>query len=199
MTHELPALPYARDALEPHLSAETLDYHHGKHHKAYVDKLNDAIKDTDHAALSLEEIIRHADGFVFNQAAQVWNHTFYWHCMSPDGGGQPDGALQQAIIDAFGTLDAFRDKFGAAVKSLFGSGWVWLVREDDDRLVIESTRDGDNPLAANRHAVLCCDAWEHAFYIDYRNDKGKYVDAFWQVVNWDFVAANHAGEAFKAA
>lgn len=189
MRHELPDLPYARDALEPHISAETLDYHHGKHHRAYVDKLNQLVEGTEHADKSLREIIDSVgDGALFNQAAQVWNHDFYWHCMSPDGGGAPGGALAEAIDRSFGSLDGLKEQFNQAALGLFGSGWVWLVKTTPDTLAIEATKDAMNPMVHGRIVLLTCDVWEHAYYIDYRNDRARYLDAFWNVVNWDFVA-----------
>ncbi|HEX7038433.1 MAG TPA: superoxide dismutase [Pseudomonadales bacterium] len=191
MKHELPPLPYPRDALEPHISAETLEFHHGKHHRAYVDKLNELIRDSEYADLPLEQIITATgEGPIFNNAAQVWNHTFYWQCMSPDGGGDPKGPLADAIARSFGSVDAFRSRFDDAVKTLFGSGWAWLVRAPDGSLTIEQTSNAHNPLGSERQALLTCDTWEHAFYIDYRNDKGAYLNGFWNVVNWDFAAGN---------
>lgn len=188
MQHQLPDLPYSREALEPHISAETLDYHHGKHHRAYVDTLNELVLDTRHADSSLKEIIATAgDGRLFNQAAQVWNHNFYWKCLSPDGGGDPTGAVAEAIDNAFGSFQEFREAFTRAGKELFGSGWIWLVKTAPGTIAIESTRDAVNPLVHGKIALLTCDVWEHAFYIDYRNDKATYLDAFWHLVNWDFV------------
>lgn len=191
MKHELPPLPYPRDALEPHISAETLDFHHGKHHRTYVEKLNELIQNTEYADMSLEEIIRAADeGPIFNNAAQVWNHTFYWQCMSPDGGGAPSGALAGAIANSFGSLEDFKSQFDDAVKTLFGSGWVWLVKAPDGSIGIEKKENAHNPLGSDRQALLTCDTWEHAFYIDYRNDKAGYLNGFWNVVNWDFASKN---------
>lgn len=194
MKHELPPLPYALDALEPHISAETLEYHHGKHHKTYVDKLNGLLEGSQYQNLPLEKIITTTgEGAIFNNAAQVWNHTFYWHCMSPDGGGAPEGDLARAIQDSFGSTDAFKQQFNEAVKTLFGSGWAWLVKEPDGTLSIEQRENAHNPLGTESEALLTCDTWEHAFYIDYRNDKGAYMEAFWSVVNWDFVDRNLKG------
>lgn len=191
MAFELPPLPYAKNALEPHISAETLDYHYGKHHKSYVDKLNAAIEGTRYADMELEEIITATgEGDLFNNAAQTWNHRFYWHCMSPKGGGAPDGELADALKRDFGSIDQFKEKFSDAVTSLFGSGWVWLVADKDGRLHIEKCHNAHNPLGTGRRALLTCDTWEHAFYIDYRNDKGSYLDAFWNVVDWQFAAGN---------
>lgn len=194
MTHTLPELPYARDALEPHISAETLEYHYGKHHATYVANLNKMIADTEFAELSLEEIITKSSGGIFNNAAQIWNHTFYWNCLSPSGGGEPaDVGLAQAINQAFGSLDAFKEKFTASAIGNFGSGWTWLVRAADGGLEISNTSNAATPLSDNKQPLLTCDVWEHAYYIDYRNARPKYVEAFWNLVNWDFVAGNFAG------
>lgn len=191
MAFELPPLPYAKDALEPHISSETLEYHYGKHHQGYVDKLNDAIEGSKYQDMSLEKIITTTgEGNVFNNAAQVWNHTFYWHCMGPDGGSDPSGELADAIKRDFGSAQQFRDEFSDAVKGLFGSGWVWLTADADGGLSIEKRENAHNPLGTEVTPLLTCDTWEHAFYIDYRNDKGSYLEAFWNVVNWDFVSAN---------
>lgn len=191
MAHELPPLPYALDALEPHISAETLEFHHGKHHRAYVDKLNELIQGTEHERSSLEEIITATgEGTIFNNAAQAWNHTFYWQCMSPDGGGDPEGELARALKDSFGSISGFREQFADAVTTLFGSGWVWLVREPSGRLTIRKLENAHNPLGTDERILLTCDTWEHAFYIDYRNDKAAYLDAFWSVVDWGFAAKN---------
>jgi len=191
MAHELPDLPYARDALEPVISAETLDFHYGKHHQAYVTNLNKMIADTEFADASLEEIIRKADGGIFNNAAQVWNHTFYWHCLSPNGGGEPDGALGEAINKAFGSVDAFKDEFSKAAVGNFGSGWTWLVRNDDGSVEIVNTSNADNPLKSGGHALMTIDVWEHAYYIDYRNARPKYLEEIWKIINWDFIGSNY--------
>ena len=192
MAHELPPLPYAMNALEPHISQETLEYHYGKHHKAYVDKLNGLIPGTEFENLSLEEIVKQAPaGGVFNNAAQVWNHTFYWNCMSPDGGGAPSGALGDAIGKAFGSLDEFKKKFSEMGVNNFGSGWTWLVKKADGGVEIVNTGNANTPLTdASVTSLLTCDVWEHAYYIDYRNARPKYLEAFWNVVNWDFVTKN---------
>lgn len=192
MAHELPPLPYALNALEPHISQETLEYHHGKHHKAYVDKLNGLIPGTEFENLSLEEIIKQAPaGGVFNNAAQVWNHTFYWNCMSPNGGGAPSGKLGDAIDKAFGSFDEFKKKFVEMGTNNFGSGWTWLVKKADGGVEIVNTSNANTPLTdASNKSLLTCDVWEHAYYIDYRNARPKYLEAFWNVVNWDFVAKN---------
>lgn len=189
MKHELPPLPYPVNALEPHFSAETLEYHHGRHHRKYVDDLNALIEGTEYEDMPLERIIADAgEGPIFNNAAQVWNHSFYWHCLSPDGGGRPGGNVGGAIESSFNSFDALKERFTEAAVKLFGSGWVWLVKNSEDSVSIDQTKDGSNPLAYGRIAVLACDVWEHAYYIDYRNDKARYMEAFWNVVNWDFVA-----------
>ena len=194
MKQELPPLPYDKSALEPHLSAETLEYHHDKHHRKYVDKLNQLIEGSDFASRSLEEIIRSAPpGPVFNNAAQIWNHTFYWHSMSPDGGGEPSGALARAIARKFGAFAAFTEEFEKQARGHFGSGWVWLVEDGAGSVSIEQTHDADNPLHHGGKALLACDVWEHAYYIDYRNARAKYLQAFWNVVNWP-KAAERFGE-----
>jgi superoxide dismutase, Fe-Mn family len=190
MAFELPKLPYAIDALAPHISKETLEYHHGKHHAAYVKKLNELVAGTKFERIPLEEIVRTADGSIFNNAAQHWNHSFYWQCMKPGGGDEPSGALADAIRNSFGNFQNFRGEFSKAAAGHFGSGWAWLVRTSDGSLRVEATHDAENPLVHRRHPLLTCDVWEHAYYIDYRNDRAKYVEAFWQLVNWEFVASN---------
>ena len=192
MAHELPPLPYEMNALEPHISAETLEYHYGKHHQTYVTNLNKLIEGTEFENASLEDIIKKADGGIFNNAAQVWNHTFYWNCLSPNGGGDPSGALADAINQAFGSFDAFKEKFSTSAVTNFGSGWTWLVRNKDDGLEIVNTSNAGNPMVDGHTPLLTCDVWEHAYYIDYRNARPKYVEAFWNLVNWDFVAGNLA-------
>ncbi len=190
MAFTLPPLPYAMDALAPHISRETLEYHYGKHHNAYVTNLNKLIADTEFADLSLEEIIKQSTGGIFNNAAQTWNHTFYWHCLSPNGGGEPKDQLADAIVKAFGSFDAFKEKFTQAAITTFGSGWAWLAQDDAGELQIISTSNADTPMAKGKKALLTCDVWEHAYYIDYRNARPDYVNAFWSLVNWDFVASN---------
>ena len=190
MAHTLPDLPYAMDALEPHISKETLEYHYGKHHKTYVDKLNPLIEGTEWADKPLEEIIRGSSGGIFNNAAQVWNHTFYWHCLSPDGGGEPTGKLAEAINASFGSFAAFKEQFSDKSVTLFGSGWAWLVKQPDGKLAIVQTSNAATPITGDSKPLLTCDVWEHAYYIDYRNARPKYLEAFWQLVNWDFVASN---------
>ena len=189
MAFELPPLPYARDALAPHISAETLDYHYGKHHQAYVTNLNNLIAGTEHESQSLEAIIRSSSGGLFNNAAQVWNHTFYWNCLSPNGGGDPSGKLADLIVKAFGSIDAFRDAFSKNAIGTFGSGWGWLVQKPDGSLALASTSNAGTPLTGEDTPLLTCDVWEHAYYVDYRNARPKYVEAFWQLVNWDFAAS----------
>lgn len=193
MPFTLPELPYPKDALEPHISQETLEYHHGKHHATYVKKLNGMIEGTEFADKSLEDIVRSADGGLFNQAAQVWNHSFYWNSLSPDGGGEPTGAAATAITDAFGSFDKFKEEFNAKAAGNFGSGWTWLVKKGDGSVAIVNTDDAQTPLTDDSlKPVLTCDVWEHAYYIDYRNSRPDYLKAFWQLVNWDFVNSNLA-------
>lgn len=191
MKHALPPLPYELDALEPHISRETLEFHHGKHHKAYVDKLNQLITGTKFEESPLEYIVKHADkGPLFNNAGQAWNHNFYWQCLSPDGGGRAEGALAKAIEKACGSFDAFQKQFSDKAAGLFGSGWVWLVQNPDGGLDVVQTPNGDTPAAGESKPLLTCDVWEHAYYIDYRNDRAKYVKGFWELVNWEFVERN---------
>ncbi|MBA2237178.1 MAG: superoxide dismutase [Fe] [Lysobacter sp.] len=190
MAIELPPLPYDRAALEPHISGETLDFHYGKHHKTYVDNLNKLIDGTEFENLPLEEIIRKSQGGMFNNAAQVWNHTFYWNCMKPDGGGEPTGKLLEAINKAFGSFASFKEQFSDNAVKTFGSGWGWLVQRPDGSVALVSTSNAATPLTGADTALLTCDVWEHAYYIDYRNARPKYVESFWNLVNWDFVASN---------
>lgn len=193
MPHQLPELPYAKNALEPHISAETIDFHYGKHHQTYVTNLNNLIQNTEFEKLSLEEIIMKSSGGVFNNAAQVWNHTFYWNGLSPKGGGQPKGPLADAIAKTFGSFDEFKQKFTQTAIGTFGSGWAWLVKNKDGTLAIVSTSNAATPMTAGQKALLTCDVWEHAYYVDYRNARAKYVESFWNLVNWEFVAKNFAG------
>ncbi len=194
MEHKLPELPYAMDALEPHISRETLEYHYGKHHATYVTNLNNLIKDSEFADMSLEDIIMNSSGGVFNNAAQIWNHTFYWHSLSPNGGGEPSGALADAINTSFGSFADFKEKFTQTAVTTFGSGWGWLVQQDDGSLTLASTSNAGTPLTeAGKTPLMTCDVWEHAYYIDYRNARPQYLAAFWELVNWDFAAANLAG------
>jgi Fe-Mn family superoxide dismutase len=190
MAFELPDLPYAGDALAPFISAETLAFHHGKHHRAYVDNLNRLVAGTPWEGSSLEEIIETAEGGIFNNAAQVWNHSFYWSCMSPHGGGEPPAPLSARINGVFGDFVTFRGKFSETALTHFGSGWAWLVCEPSGDLAIVSTGNADNPLRDNLRPLLTCDVWEHAYYIDYRNARAQYIEHFWDVVNWDFVGSN---------
>ena len=191
MTYELPALPYAKDALAPVISAETIDYHYGKHHQAYVTNLNNLVPGTEHEGKSLEELIHSTSGGLFNNAAQVWNHTFYWNGLSPDGGGDPSGAVGDAIVEAFGSFDAFKEQFIKSAIGNFGSGWTWLVKNADGGLEIVNTDDAETPLTDGKTPLLTIDVWEHAYYIDYRNARPKYLDEIWKIVNWDFVEANY--------
>ena len=192
MAFKLPELPYAKDALEPHISAETLEYHHGKHHNAYVTNLNGLVEGTDLADKSLEEIVAAAEGGTVNNAAQVWNHTFYWSCMRPGGGGAPSGALSEAIDRDFGSFEAFKEQFTKAGTTLFGSGWTWLVL-DGGALKITQTSNADLPLKHGQTPLLTMDVWEHAYYIDYRNARPEYIGTFLEsLVDWDFVGANFA-------
>ncbi|MDR3442060.1 MAG: superoxide dismutase [Fe] [Legionella sp.] len=190
MTFALPQLPYAMNALAPHISEETLQYHYGKHHQAYVNNLNKLIPGTEFENLSLEEIIMKSKGGVFNNAAQVWNHTFYWHSLTPNGGGEPKGKLADAITKNFGSFDTFKEQFTQAAATTFGSGWAWLVQDDAGALKIISTSNAVTPMTEGLTALLTCDVWEHAYYIDYRNARPDYINAFWALVNWDFAASN---------
>ncbi len=192
MAIELPALPYARDALAPHISAETLDYHYGKHHQAYVTNLNNLIKGTENENLDLVAIIKKSQGGVFNNAAQVWNHTFYWNSLSPKGGGDPSGKLADAIVKAFGGVAQFKEEFTKTAVGTFGSGWAWLVQRADGSLGLVSTSNAATPITGTDRPLLTCDVWEHAYYIDYRNARPKYVEAFWNLVNWEFAASQLA-------
>ncbi len=193
MEHKLPDLPFAKEALAPHISAETLDYHHGKHHQAYVTNLNKLIVGTEFENENLETIITKASGGLFNNAAQVANHSFYWQCLSPNGGGEPTDELAGAISKAFGSFDAFKEKFTKTALTTFGSGWAWLTRDGSGRLEIVSTSNAATPLTEAKTPLLTCDVWEHAYYVDYRNARPKYVEAFWNLVNWEFVSKNLAG------
>ena len=193
MEHQLPQLPFAIDALAPHMSKETLEYHHGKHHQAYVTNLNNLIKGNEYEEMSLEEIIKKSSGGVFNNAAQVWNHTFYWNCLKPNGGGEPSGALAEAINKKFGSFAAFKEEFSKVAVGTFGSGWGWLVKNADGSVELMSTSNAGTPMTSGKVALLTCDVWEHAYYIDYRNARPKYVEAFWNLVNWDFVTQQYVG------
>jgi len=192
MKHELPALPFAQDALAPVISAETLDYHYGKHHNAYVTNLNNLIPGTEFENSNLEEIILKASGGIFNNAAQAWNHSFYWNCLSPNGGGAPSGDLAVAIDSAFGSFDNFKAEFTKAAATNFGSGWTWLVKNADGSLAIASTTNAGTPMTSGQTALLTVDVWEHAYYVDYRNARPKYLEEIWKIFNWDFVAKQFA-------
>jgi superoxide dismutase, Fe-Mn family len=192
MTYELPPLPYAMDALAPHISAETLEYHYGKHHAAYVNNLNKMVPGSDYEGASVDELVMQASGGIFNNAAQVWNHSFYWQSMAPNAGGEPQGDLAEAIKNAFGAFEEFKLNFTKAGMTRFGSGWAWLVKNKSGELEILSTANADNPMTNGHTPLLVCDVWEHAYYIDTRNDRGAYINNFWSLVNWDFVAANFA-------
>lgn len=192
MAFTLPNLPYAKDALAPHISAETLEFHHGKHHQAYVTNLNKLLEGKPEESKSLEEIIMSSDGGVFNNAAQVWNHTFYWNSMKPNGGGKPTGDLLAAIERDFGSFDKFKEEFSNAGATQFGSGWAWLV-EQNGKLAVTKTPNADLPMKHGQKALLTMDVWEHAYYIDYRNARPKYIETFLNsLVNWDFAAENLA-------
>jgi len=190
MAIELPPLPWARDALAPHISAETIDYHYGKHHQTYVTNLNNLIKGTEFENQDLLAIVRKSQGGVFNNAAQIWNHTFYWNSLSPKGGGEPGGKLADAIKKSFGSFAQFKEDFSKTAIGTFGSGWGWLVQRADGSLGLVSTSNAATPVTGSDRPLLTCDVWEHAYYIDYRNARPKYVEAFWSLVNWDFAASN---------
>lgn len=190
MEHKLPELPYPKDALAPHISAETIEFHYGKHHQTYITNLNKMIIGTEFENKSLEEIVKTSQGGIFNNAAQVWNHTFYWNCLSPKGGGEPTGALADSIKKQFGSFAEFKEKFSTTAVGTFGSGWAWLVKNSDGSLAIESTSNAGTPSTTGKKALLTCDVWEHAYYIDYRNARAKYVEIFWNIVNWEFVGKN---------
>jgi len=192
MAIELPALPYAIDALAPHISQETLEFHHGKHHATYVTKLNAAIPGTEFEGKSLEDIIKTSSGPVFNNAAQIWNHTFYWNCLSPNGGGEPTGVVADAINTAFGSFADFQTQFNDKAVNNFGSSWTWLVKNSNGSLEIVNTSNAGTPMTEGQTALLTVDLWEHAYYIDFRNVRPNYLAAFWKLVNWDFVAENLA-------
>jgi len=193
MAFELPALPYAQDALAPHISAETLEYHYGKHHKTYVDKLNGLVGGTEFENKSLEEVVRTSSGGMFNNAAQIWNHSFYWNCLSPNGGGAPTGAIADAINAAFGSFDKFKEEFTNSAINNFGSSWTWLVKKADGSVAIVNTSNAATPLTDESVTpILTVDLWEHAYYIDYRNARPKYMEAFWSLINWEFANKNLA-------
>ncbi|TGN20346.1 superoxide dismutase [Leptospira idonii] len=189
MEHKLPELPYAKDALAPHISAETLEFHYGKHHQTYVTNLNNLIKGTEFENSTLEEIVKKSSGGIFNNAAQIWNHTFYWHSLSPKGGGPATGAVGDAINKAFGSFDAFKEKFTQSAVTNFGSGWTWLVKKGDSVEIVNTSNAG-SPLKDGLQSLITIDVWEHAYYIDFRNARPKYVEAFWNLVNWEFANQN---------
>lgn len=190
MQHQLPPLPYAMDALQPHISKETLDFHYAKHHAAYVTNLNNVIKGTEFENATLEDIIKKSAGGIFNNAAQIWNHTFYWNCLAPKGGGQPTGSLAAAIGKKWTSFDAFKEAFTKSAVGNFGSGWTWLVKKPDGSVDIVNTSNAATPITGADKPLLTCDVWEHAYYIDYRNRRPDYVAAFWNLVNWPFAANN---------
>ncbi|MFX1673120.1 superoxide dismutase [Fe] [Paraburkholderia sp. A2WS-5] len=192
MSFTLPPLPFAKNALAPTMSEETLEFHYGKHHQAYVTNLNNLIPGTEFENLSLEEIVKKSSGGVFNNAAQIWNHTFFWNSLSPQGGGAPSGALGDAINAKWGSFDAFKEAFAKAAVGNFGSGWTWLVKKADGSLDIVSTSNAATPLTTDAKPLLTIDVWEHAYYIDYRNARPKFVEAFWNIANWEFAAKNFA-------
>ncbi|MDH5751742.1 MAG: superoxide dismutase [Deltaproteobacteria bacterium] len=192
MIHELPPLPYDKTALQPVISAETLEFHHGKHHATYVNNLNNLVKGTEFEGASLEDIVKKSSGGIFNNSAQIWNHTFYWNSMTPDKTA-PSAGLEKALTDAFGSVDEFRAKFAAAAAGAFGSAWAWLVADAAGKVDIVTTSNAGSPLTEGRRPLLTCDVWEHAYYIDYRNARPKYLEAWWNVVNWDFASRNLEG------
>ena len=199
MAFTLPELPFAMDALKPVFSKESFEFHYGKHHRTYVDKLNKIVKDTDLEKKTLEElIIQTRTGDIFNNAAQIWNHTFFWNCMTPNGGGKPVGKIAIEIDKNFGSFEAFKAKFQEAAVSLFGSGWVWLCRVGNGGLTIEKAKDADNPMIYGNVPLLTVDVWEHAYYIDYKNDRARFVNTFWDIVNWSFVNQNLEKISHKA-
>lgn len=192
MAFELPVLPYAKDALAPYISVETLEFHHGKHHQTYVTNLNNLVVGTEFEGASLEDVILKSSGGIFNNAAQIWNHTFYWNSLTPNGAGKPAGALADAIDATFGSFDKFKEEFTKCAVTTFGSGWAWLVKNADGSLALVSTSNAGCPLTAGQTPLLTCDVWEHAYYIDFRNSRPNYLEAFWALANWDFAASNYA-------
>lgn len=190
MEHKLPVLPYAMDGLQPHISKETLEYHYGKHHQTYITNLNNLVKGNEFENMSLEDIIKKSSGGMFNNAAQIWNHTFYWFCLAPNAGGEPTGALLDAINKKWGNFSEFKKAFTATCVGTFGSGWGWLVKTPSGELDLVSTSNAATPLTTVNKALLTCDVWEHAYYIDYRNSRPNYMEAFWNLVNWEYVAKN---------
>ena len=193
MAFSLPPLPYEMNALEPHISSETLEFHYGKHHQTYINNLNGLVEGTDNASKSLEEIIMSSDGGLFNNAAQVWNHTFYWNCMGPNGGGNPTGSAADAINQAFGSFDNFKDQFSKSAATNFGSGWTWLVKNSSGGVEIQNTSNAGCPMTSGNKAVLTIDVWEHAYYVDKRNARPAYIESWWNLVNWDYVNSQLEG------
>jgi len=189
MNHELPKLPYALDALEPYISKRTLEFHYGKHHQAYVNNLNKLIVGTEFENTSLEDIVRKAGGGIFNNGAQVWNHTFYWNCLTPQGGGEPTGPFAEALLKSFGSVSEFKEKFSTAAATLFGSGWAWLIRKEDGSLGIVQESNAGNPLKNGATPLLTCDVWEHAYYLDKQNARPDYIADFWKLIDWSAVAS----------
>jgi Fe-Mn family superoxide dismutase len=192
MAHELPALPYARDALAPVISQETIEFHYGKHHQTYVTNLNNLIPGTEYEAMTLEDIIMKSSGGVFNNAAQVWNHTFYWNCLSPNGGGEPSGPLGAAISAKYGSFGEFKKQFSQSAATNFGSGWTWLVKNADGSVEIMNTANAGTPMTSGKQALLTVDVWEHAYYVDYRNARVKYLEEIWKIIDWSAVGARYA-------
>lgn len=190
MEHQLPELPFPKNALEPHISAETFDYHYGKHHQAYVTKLNELIKGSKFEYMPLEEIILSSQDAVFNNAAQIWNHTFFWNCLKPEGGGKPTGKVADLISSKWGSFEKFQEEFSKSAVANFGSGWTWLVLNKKNEIEIFNTSNAQTPKTSGMKALLTLDVWEHAYYIDYRNSRPDFIKAFWNVVNWDFVNQN---------
>ncbi len=189
MPVELPELPYSRTALQPHLSAECIDLHHGQHHRRYVDTVNALIADTGFAGMPLAEIVRQSQGALFEAAAQAWNHEFFWQCLHPRSPGEPAGALAERIARSFGNTRRMREEFNRVALAMFGSGWVWLVQHPDGVLAVVATRNAGTPLTGESTPLLACDLWEHAYYTDFQNDRARYLDAFWKLVNWEFASA----------
>ena len=190
MEHTLPELPYPKNALEPHMSAETLEFHYGKHHRAYVGKLNELIKGTKFEYMPLEEVILNSEGPIFNNAAQIWNHTFFWNCLAPNAGGNPTGKVAALITEKWGSFEKFKEEFSKSAASNFGSGWTWLVLNKENKIDLLNTSNAQTPKAHGQKALLTVDVWEHAYYIDYRNERPKFIANFWNLVNWDFVNKN---------
>lgn len=190
MSFTLPELPYAKNALVPHMSEETLQFHHGKHHNAYVNNLNNLIKETKFEKMSLEEIILSSEGGIFNNAAQIWNHTFFWNCLSPKGGGNPTGAIEKLINEQWGNFENFKEAFTKSAATNFGAGWTWLAKNKEGKLEIINTSNAQNPIKTDMKPLLTLDIWEHAYYIDYRNERPKFIAGFWALVNWDFANKN---------